>query len=189
MLLLVLGLALFLGTHLMTRARARRAGLVAALGEGRYKGLYSLASALGLALTIYGYAHAPTVALWAPPVWTRHLAIALMWPAFVLVVAAYLPGHIRAKAKHPMLAGVKIWASAHLLANGDLASVVLFGSFLAWAVAARILLKRQERAEGAPRRAASWQNDAVALVLGSVTYLLFGLFLHPILIGVPAFPF
>ena len=112
-----------------------------------------------------------------------------MLPAFVLLVATYLPGNIRAKLKHPMLVAVKLWAFAHLLANGDLKSILLFGSFLAWAVIARIGLKRQERREGRAPQTASWRNDVLALVIGTVLYGLFGSVLHPILIGVPAFRF
>jgi uncharacterized membrane protein len=185
--LLILGLALFLGGHLFTRFRDARARLIARFGEGPYKLGYSALVAVGLALTIYGYGHAARIEVWSPPGWTRHVAITLMWPAFVLLVATYLPGHIRAKAKHPMVAAVKIWASGHLIANGDLASIVLFGTFLAYAVLARILLQRAERAEGPPPRPASWPYDVAALALGSAIYVLFGLYLHPILIGVPAF--
>ncbi|GBD48581.1 NnrU family protein [Methylopila sp. Yamaguchi] len=187
MAILAFGLALFLGTHLFTRAAGLRAALVARLGETGYKGLYSLASAVGLAAIIYGYSHAPAVALWSPPGWTRHIPITLMWPAFVLLLAAYLPGKIRERAKHPMLAAVKLWAFSHLCANGDLPSVLLFGGFLAYGVIARILLKRHERAHGAPARRGSWQNDVVAVALGTVLYALFGAFLHAVLIGVPAF--
>lgn len=189
MLLLILGIALFLGAHLVTRARGVRAGLIASFGEGGYKAAYSLVSLAGLVLIVIGWRAAPYVELWSPPVWTRHLTILLMWPVFVLLASYRLPGHIRAKAKHPMLAAVKLWATAHLIANGDLASVLLFGSFLAWGVVARIGLKRQERAEGAPARPASWQNDVVALVIGTALYLLFGFFLHPLLIGREAFVF
>ncbi|MDR4305073.1 NnrU family protein [Chelatococcus sambhunathii] len=187
MLLLVLGLAVFIGAHLFTRARGVRAGLIARLGEGPYKGLYSLVSLIGLVLIVLGWRTAPYVELWSPPVWTRHLAPLLVWPAFVLIFSAHLPGHIRAKAKHPMLAGLKLWATAHLIANGDLASVILFGSLLAYGVVARIALKRDERAHGAPARPASWQNDVIAAVIGTAAFLLFGAFLHPLLIGKPAF--
>lgn len=187
MILLVLGLALFIGAHLLTRARGVRAGLIEKVGEGAYKGLYSIASLAGLVLIVFGWQAAPYVEIWSPPAWTRHVTILLMWPVFVLLAAYRLPGHIRAKTKHPMLAAVKLWATAHLIANGDLASILLFGGFLAWAVAARIGLKRQERATGAPPRPASWQNDVIALVIGTAIYLLFGSFLHPLLIGKPAF--
>ncbi|MFD1702626.1 NnrU family protein [Methylopila henanensis] len=190
MIFLLLGLALFLGGHIFTRARGRRAALIARLGEGGYKGFYSLVSAAGLALVVYGYATAPFVPLWTPPAWTRHIPITLMLPAFILLVAAYLPGHIRAKAKHPMLAALKLWAAGHLAANGDLASVLLFGGFLAYGVVARILIKREARAHGEPARGpADGRNDVVAVALGAVVYALFGVFLHPILIGVPAFTF
>ena len=187
MLLLVLGLALFLGAHLFSRARGVRAGVIASLGEGGYKLAYSLLSLAGLALVVLGWRSAPYVELWSPPNWTRHLTILLMWPAFVLIVSTYLPGHIRARAKHPMLAAVKLWATAHLVANGDLASVVLFGSLLAWAVFARIALKRAERGEGRVAPPASWQNDVIAVAIGTALYGLVGAFLHPILIGKPAF--
>lgn len=187
MLLLILGLALFLGAHLLTRARGVRAGLIASIGDGPYKIAYSLVSLAGLVLIVIGWRAAPYVELWSPPVWTRHITITLMWPVFVLLVATYLPGHIRAKAKHPMLAAVKLWATAHLISNGDLASVVLFGSLLAYAVFARIALKRAERVEGPVARPASWQNDVVALLIGTIVYGLFGAFLHPLLIGKPAF--
>jgi uncharacterized membrane protein len=188
MFLLCLGLGLFLAAHLFTRARARRDALIARIGETPYKIAYSLISLAGLALVVVGYGHAPYVEVWSPPAWTRHVAVTLMWPAMILLVAAYLPGRIQAKTKHPMLAALKLWATAHLVANGDLASIVLFGSLLAYGVAARIALKRRERAEGArPRALGSWQNDVVAVVLGTVVYGLFGAFLHPLLIGKPAF--
>ncbi|MFC3693283.1 NnrU family protein [Chenggangzhangella methanolivorans] len=187
MALLILGLALFLGAHLVTRARGVRAGLIARFGEGGYKAAYSLVSLAGLVLIVIGWQAAPYIEIWSPPAWTRHVVILLMWPVFVLLAAYRLPGHIRARAKHPMLAAVKLWATAHLIANGDLASMLLFGSFLAWGVVARIGLKRQERATGAPPRPASWQNDVIALVIGTAIYLLFGTFLHPLLIGRPAF--
>jgi uncharacterized membrane protein len=187
MTLLILGVVVFIGAHLLTRARGLRAALIARLGEAPYRIGYSLVSALGLVLIVAGWRAAPYVELWSPPAWTRHVTILLMWPVFVLIFSAYLPGHIRAKAKHPMLAGVKLWAAAHLISNGDLASVILFGSLLAWGVAARVLLKRAERREGPPPRPASWQNDIVAIVIGTAVYALFGAFLHPLLIGKPAF--
>lgn len=189
MLLLVLGLALFLGAHLFTRVRGARAGLIASFGEGPYKIGYSLLSLAGLVLIVLSWQAAPYLVLWSPPNWTRHLSILLMWPAFVLIVSTYLPGHIRARAKHPMLAAVKLWATAHLISNGDLASLVLFGSLLAWAVIARIALKRAERIEGRRIPPASWQNDVIAVVIGTALYGLFGTFLHPMLIGKPAFGF
>jgi uncharacterized membrane protein len=122
---------------------------------------------------------------------TRHLALPLVWIAFVVLPAAYLPGRIRRAVKHPMLASVKIWAFAHLLANGDLGSVILFATLLAWAVVARISAKHRDEAlpHGAPlAEPAGWRNDILAVVIGTVVYLVFLYWLHPLLIGVPALP-
>ena len=199
MLLLILGLVLFLGTHAFSMARAKRARVVGEVGEGRYKLAYTLASLLGLVLIAYGfhlYRQSGYIAVWDPPVWTRHLSLLLTALAFVALASAYLPGHIRARAKHPMLLAVKIWATAHLLANGDLGSILLFGSFLAWAVAARISAKRRALAPGAvaaqhagPAVApAGWRNDALAVVIGLGVWFAFAKYLHPLLIGVVAWP-
>ncbi|MCB5176829.1 MULTISPECIES: NnrU family protein [Microvirga] len=194
MTLLVLGLIVFLGTHAFSMARKSRASLVARLGEGPYKGLYSLLSLAGIVLISIGYGQyrgSGYIPVWDPPVWTRHLALLLVWFAFVFFVAAYLPGRIKRTLKHPMLAGVKVWALAHLLANGDLGSIVLFGSFLAWAVAARISVKRRDEAvpHGAPLEPpAGLRNDALAIAIGTVVYIAFVVWLHPLLIGVPVLP-
>jgi uncharacterized membrane protein len=188
MALLVLGIIVFFAPHVFTMVRGARAGVVARIGEGAYKGLYSLVSLAGLALLIYGFAAAPYVALWTPPTWARHLAIPLVWAAFVLATAAYLPGAIQRGAKHPMLAGIKLWAFAHLLANGDLAGVLLFGSFLVYGVIDRIAVKRRALIEGAPQRVGSLRNDILAVVVGTVAFLVFGLYLHPLLIGRVAIP-
>ena len=194
MAILVLGLAIFLGTHAFTTARGPRAALVARLGEGPYKGLYSLLSLLGIVLIAVGfgrYRAGGYVDLWSPPVWTRHLALLLMWPAWVMVVAAYLPGRIKRTLKHPMLAGVKVWALAHLIANGDLGSILLFGSILAWAVLARISAKRRDevRDHAGPAAApAGARNDVLAVAIGTAIYLAFLLRLHLWLIGVPLLP-
>jgi uncharacterized membrane protein len=194
MTLLILGLALFLGTHAFTMARGSRAAAVARLGEGPYKGLYSLLSLAGIVLISVGYGQYRAdgyVPVWEPPVWTRHLALLLVWFAFVAFAAAYLPGRIKTRLKHPMLAGVKIWALAHLLANGDLGSILLFGSFLAWAVAARISAKRRDEVvpHGGPAAPPSgWRNDILALAVGTAAYLAFAFWLHPWLIGVAVVP-
>jgi uncharacterized membrane protein len=174
--------------------RKPRAALIGRIGEGPYKGLYSLLSLAGVVLIAIGfgrYRAAGYVPVWDPPVWTRHLALLLVWVAFVCLAAAYLPGRIKQALKHPMLAGVKIWALAHLLANGDLGSILLFGSVLAWAVAARISAKRRDEAKphGAPLEPpAGWRNDALAVALGTAAYVVFAIWLHPALIGVPALP-
>jgi uncharacterized membrane protein len=192
--LLVLGLVVFLGTHVFSMARQPRAAVIRKIGEGPYKGLYSLLSLAGIVLISVGYGQyrqAGYVPVWDPPVWTRHLALLLVWFAFVFVAAAYLPGRIRRTLKHPMLAGVKVWALAHLLANGDLGSILLFGAILAWAVAARISVKRRDEAvpHGAPLEPPSGlRNDALAVAIGTVAYLAFVVWLHPLLIGVPVLP-
>jgi uncharacterized membrane protein len=192
--LLILGLVVFLGSHAFSMARGPRAALVAKLGEGPYKGLYSLVSLAGIVLIAIGYGQYRQVGyipVWDPPVWTRHLALLLVWVAFVCFAAAYLPGRIKRHLKHPMLAGVKIWALAHLIANGDLGSILLFGSFLAWAVVARISVKRRDEAveHGAPSGSSlNLRNDALAVVVGTVAYIAFAVWLHPALIGVAVLP-
>jgi uncharacterized membrane protein len=195
MLILILGLVIFLGTHVFTMRREARAAAIARLGEGPYKGLYSLVSFVGLVLIVWGFgryrAH-DWIDIWYPPVWTRHLSLLLVWAAFVCLAAAYLPGRIKRALKHPMLAAVKIWALSHLLANGDLGSILLFGSILAWAVMARISVKRRRdevRDHGGPlAEPAGWRNDILALVAGSVLWFAFARWLHPLLIGVPVLP-
>ena len=193
MTLLVIGLVIFLGVHSFSMARGARASLIARIGEGPYKGLYSLVSLAGIVLIAIGYGQyraSGYIPVWDPPVWTRHLALLLVWIAFILVAAAYLPGRIKARLKHPMLAGVKIWALAHLLANGDLGSILLFGSFLVWAVLARISAKRRDVAaqHGGTAVPAGWRNDVLAVVIGTAIYLAFVFWLHPWLIGVPVLP-
>ncbi|MGO4570981.1 NnrU family protein [Microvirga sp. 2TAF3] len=194
MTLLVLGLILFLGTHAFSMARNPRAAIIMKIGEGPYKGLYSLLSLAGIVLIAIGfgrYRQAGYIPVWDPPTWTRHLALVLVWFAFVAVTAAYLPGRIKRGLKHPMLAGVKIWAFAHLIANGDLGSILLFGSFLVWAVLARISAKNRDVAaeHGAPTNAPSdFRNDALAVVIGTAAYLVFLIWLHPLLIGVSVLP-
>jgi uncharacterized membrane protein len=193
MALLILGLVLFLGMHAFTMARGPRKAAIAKLGENGYKGAYSLCSLVGIVLVSMGYGEyraSGYVQVWWPPLFTRHLALLLMFPVFVLFPAVYLPGHIKARARHPMLVGVMLWALAHLLANGDLGSSLLFGGFLAWAVTARISLERRDVSPLAPARAvaarpASWRNDALAVAIGIVSYLAFVFWLHPLLIGVP----
>jgi uncharacterized membrane protein len=186
MLILILGIVLFLGSHTLTTLRQRRAGLIARIGEGPYKGLYSLVALAGFALIVWGFSRyraGDWVQLWTPPHWTRHITILLMWFAFVALAASgRAPGRIRGWLRHPMLVGVKIWALAHLLANGDLGGVLLFGSFLAWAVYDRIAVKRRGDV-GAPRVATFTRADAVAVGAGTVAYVAM-IFLHPVLIGV-----
>lgn len=188
--ILVLGIAVFFAAHAFTMWRTPRAALLARWGEGPYKLAYSAVSALGLFLIVWGFGRYRAMGLipvWDPPTWTRHLALLLMIPAVILLVATYAPGAIKRRAKHPMLAAIKIWAVAHLLANGDLGSIVLFGSFLIWAVVARIAVKR--RADQPPPIAPGWRtNDWIAVAAGLAAYGLFAAYLHPLLIGVSVAP-
>ena len=187
---LVIGLALFIGAHVFATIRKPRADVVARIGEGPYKGLISVASLLGLVLIVYGFAAYRAhgyIAIWDPPPWTRHVTVALMWPAIVCVTAAYIRGNIKRALKHPMLVGVKLWAAAHLIANGDLGSIVLFGAILAWAVYDRITLKRRTDPGAPPLPEGGWRNDVIAVVVGTLLYLALGFWFHPYVIGVPAF--
>ena len=192
MTLLILGLVLFIGVHSIAIVSvAARNHLAQVLGLNAWRAAYSLVSLAGFTLLVMGYMEArqSPVLVYAPPLWTRHVAFALMLPVFPLIFAAYLPGAIKAKLKHPMLAAVKIWALAHLLANGMLADLVLFGGLLAWAVVTRISLKRRgQRPLMMPLPAPSRVNDVVAVVLGLAVYALMLFWLHRVLIGVPLIP-
>src|SRR5215475_16193764 len=185
---MILGLVLFLGAHTLTTARELRAGLVGAIGESGYKIGYALVSLAGLALVVWGFAQYRAtggVPIWSPPMALKHLNIALMLPAVILIVAAYLRGRIYKAVKHPMLAGVKLWAFGHLLANGDLGGIILFGSFLGWAVYDRISLKRRGDAGGPPIPVGGVLNDVIAVAVGVVVYLALAFAFHPVVIGVP----
>ncbi len=184
------GLVLFIGTHLLTTRREVRAALIARLGEGGYKGLYSVASIVGVVLIGWGfgtYRATGWVDIWYPPAWTRHITVALMWIASICVVAAYSPGRIKTTLKHPMLVGVKVWAFAHLVSNGDLGSIILFGSILGWAVFDRISLKRRTDPGGPVIPVGGRRQDVIALIGGTILYLLLGFLFHPLVVGVPAF--
>ena len=186
MTILILGIIVLIGVHFVPAFPDLRDSLMARLGRNGYRALFSVVSLLGLALVVWGFAKAPVVQIWAPPVWTRHLALLLMLPVFPLLLAAYLPGKIKAKVRHPMLAAIKFWALAHLIANGDLASIILFGSFLAYAVVDRILVKRRGGAELvlAVSEAEARRNDLISLGAGLALYVAFLFWLHPLLIGV-----
>jgi uncharacterized membrane protein len=187
---LIVGLVLFLGVHSVSIVSPLgRNSMAQRLGENGFKGLYTLVSFAGLALIVWGYglARQAPVLLYTPPSGLRHLSALLMLPVFVLLLAAYLPGRIRRAARHPMLLAVKFWALAHLLANGTLADVLLFGGFLAWAVADRISVKRREAAgllRSAPTAPAKPGNDAIALIGGLVLYGVFAFWVHGWLFGV-----
>jgi uncharacterized membrane protein len=187
---LILGLIAFIAPHVFVTRRDARAALTAQIGEGRYKVLFSVVSIIGIGLVWWGFARYRAtgwVDVWFPPAWMRHVTVALMWPSIICVVAAYIPGNIKRKLKHPMLVGVKLWAFAHLLANGDLGSIILFGAVLAWAVYDRITLKRRNDAGAPAIPIRGWGNDIAAIVVGTLVYLAIGFVFHPLLIGVPAF--
>ena len=189
--LLVLGLVLFIGAHSVRMfAGGWRDAQIARLGEGRWKAGYSLVAATGLGLVIWGYgmARPDSPLLWGAPIWTRHLAALLTLPAFVLLVAAYVPGsHIKATIGHPMVAGVKLWALAHLFANGNLAGATLFGAFLVWAVANFACARRRDRIAGRSYPARGWSRDAMVIVIGLAAWVLFAFYGHVRLIGVRPF--
>lgn len=187
---LVLGMVLFLGTHLFARSEVWRPALIARLGKTAYRILFSIVSIGVLALIVYGFARYRAeewIDVWYPPLAMRHITLALMLPAVILLFAAFLPGHIRTWTRYPALLAVKIWAFAHLLANGDLGSIILFGGFLAWAVIARIMLKRAPPAAPEDSDGGGWTNDVIAVVFGVVAYAALGFVFHPVVIGVPVF--
>ena len=186
MLTLIIGLIIFLGIHSISIVNeAGRDQLALRLGEWPWKGVYSLIAIAGFILIIIGYGQArlQPVVIYTPPDWTHHLSMLLMLLAFVALIAAYVPGRISDLLKHPMLVAVKFWALAHLISNGTLADVLLFGGFLTWAVADRISMKRrtQRSIPKAPRMAV---NDVAVIVVGIGAYLVFAFWLHGRWIGV-----
>lgn len=190
---LILGLIVFLGVHALPMRPALRAGLIERFGAGAYKGAFSVISAVGFVLIILGYGKLQVLAgknpqIWEPPTWTAHLALVLMMFSMVLLVAAYVPSNIKRIVGHPMLAAIKVWAFAHLLANGDLASMILFGSFLAYAVVDRISIKRRQGAQTAKAAGGGLVGDLVVVVVGLALYAAFAFFLHERLIGVAPMP-
>ena len=188
---LLLGLVLFLGVHsARIVANDARTRFIAQRGEGLWKGLYSLASVLGFVLILWGYGQArlnPNV-LWASPVWARHLASLLNLVAFVLVVAAYVPRNgIKSRLHHPMVLGVKAWALAHLLANGNLADVILFGGFFVWAVLGFRAARARDRTAGTPAPVGTRRGTITVLVVGVLAWAVFAFWAHGLLIGVRPF--
>ena len=186
--LLILGLVLFLGLHsVRIVAEDWRGAQIQRLGEPAWKGLYSVASVVGLGLIVWGYGEArlmPTV-LWSTPVWTRHLAALLMLLAFVLLVAAYVPGNaLKARLQHPMVLGVKAWALAHLLANNTLADVLLFGSFLVWAV---LDFRSARRRPVAASVSSGLLPTVVTVAVGAVAWGVMAFWAHGWLFGVRPF--
>ncbi|MFN3657913.1 MAG: NnrU family protein [Pseudolabrys sp.] len=186
---LIVGLAVFHANHLFVTFRGARASAIERLGMNGYRVVFSLVSLLGLVLIVSGYSEYRAqewIDLWSPPAFMRHVTVGLMLISVILTVAVFIPSRIKARTQHPMLASVKIWAFAHLLSNGDLGSVLVFGTFLAWAVYARIAAKRRTDFV-APVAPAGWGNDAIVVALGVVLYLALGYVFHPAVIGVPVF--
>lgn len=192
MMILIAGLIVFLIAHsVRIVADDWRTRQIARLGKGTWKGLYSVVSIVGLVMIVWGYglAREHPVDLWQPPVWTRHLASLVTLASFVLFAAAYVPRtRIKAALGHPMVLGVKLWALAHLLANGRLADVALFGTFLVWAVLDFSAAKRRDRSVGRTYEAAPGvARDAIAVVIGIGAWAAFAFHLHGVLIGVRPF--
>ena len=188
---LILGLIIFLGVHsLRMVAEGWRTQTRARIGEGAFKGIYSVLSILGFALLVWGFsvARQTPVQVWSPPVAMRHVAALLTLVSFILLTAAYVPGNgIKSRLHHPMVLGVKAWALAHLLANGNVAHMVLFGSFLAWAIWNFVASRRRDRLTGVQYPAGSGGATAITVVFGVGAWLAFALVLHGWLIGVRPF--
>jgi uncharacterized membrane protein len=185
--MLVLGLVLFFAIHSVSIVNDPwRNRMAAKIGEWPWKGLYALISIVGFALIVrgYGLARLDPVVLYAPPPWLGPLAMVLLVPVFPLLLAAYLPGRIQTAARHPMLVATQLWAVAHLLVNGMLADVLVFGAFLVWAILDHASMKhRTQRA--IPHLAPSEANDLLVVAGGLALYAGFVLWLHGWLIGVP----
>lgn len=186
---LLLGLIIFIGIHAFTLAREPRAALIGRLGQTGYKLAYSALSLAGFLILWWGYGayrSSGYIPVWDAPVWTRHIALLVMLPVFPMLLAAYLPGRIRSTLKHPMILAVKTWALAHLLANGDLGSIVMFGAFLVWAVLAFMSMRRRTVDNGllVPLPPARPVNDIIAVVGGLAIYVAFVMGFHRTLIGV-----
>ena|SRR5579859_1421983 len=184
---LALGLLLFLGIHsIRIFADDWRERQIARFGKQAWRGLYSLLSIAGTVLIVIGFGRAgPQESWWVAPAFMRHVTALLVLPAFILIAAAYVPAnHFKAKIGHPMLAGTKLWAFAHLLVNSQPRDILLFGAFLVWAIADFVASRRRDRAAGTTYPAGSFKGDVITLVVGIVAWALFAFYLHKALIGV-----
>ncbi len=188
MLVLILGLVLFIGAHsVRIVADDWRTAMLERLGEGRWKGIYSLVAIVGLVLIVWGYglARQEPVVLWYPPIWLKHTALLLNLVALIIFVASAVPaGKMKGRIRHPMVISVKVWAFAHLISNETLADVVLFGAFLVWAVLDFRSARQRDRATGAEPEFGPARNDAIAVAVGVVIWAAFTWFLHAWLFGV-----
>lgn len=190
-LVLISGLIVFFSAHAVRIvADDWRSAMIARTGEFGWKGLVGLVSLLGFGLIVWGYGltRAEPVALWLPPPWTRALAALLTLPAFVLLVAAYIPGNrLKARLGHPMVAGVMLWALAHLFANGNLADLLLFGSFLVWAAFSFRAARQRDQAAALSYPAGPLSRTVIVIAVGIATWAIFTTMLHVPLIGVRSF--
>jgi len=189
---MVLGLLVFFGVHAVPMYPEQRTRLTERLGGIGYQVAFAVASLIGLILIGQGYGSARAGGwnpqIWVPPVWTSHIALLLMIPAIIAIVAADVPSRIRTVLKHPMLVAIKLWAVAHLLANGDLASMVLFGGFLAWAIVDRISVKRRVSLGPLGTKDGGLVGDLTAVGVGLAAYVAFLFYLHNWLFGVWPLP-
>lgn len=185
--ILILGLVVFIANHLFVTFRGARAAAIANLGKPVYHALFGLVSLVGLALIVWGFAEyraTQWTPIWTPPAFMHHVTVGLMLIASILLAAYGIPSHIKARVRHPLITAVKVWAFAHLLSNGDLGSMIMFGSLLAWAVYASITAR--SRTDVAPPAVPSgWVNDVAVLLAGVVIFFALALWFHPHVIGVP----
>ena len=191
LLILVTGLVLFLGMHAVRIPdEQRRAGMIARWGKNKYRGIYTAVSIAGLVLIVYGYGQArlDPIFVWSPPAATRHIAALLMLFSMILLAACYVPmNHIKARLQHPMTLAVKVWALAHLLSNGTLADILLFGSFLAWAVLLFKSARKRAIPMGFSGDGPTQVGTMMTVVVGVLAWLVFAAWLHVQLIGVSPF--
>jgi uncharacterized membrane protein len=191
MIIMIAGLIVFLGVHsLRIFADGWRTAQIARMGRLPWRGVYSLVSLAGFGLIVWGFgmARREPVLIWSPPLFLHHAMALLVLIAFILVAATYVPGNgIKARVGHPMLAGVKIWALAHLLANGSLNDIILFGAFLVWAIVLFAVSRRRDRAAGVSYPALGAGRTILTVVIGVAAFLVFAFYGHALLIGVSPF--
>lgn len=187
--ILILGLVLFVANHVFTVFRGARAAAMARLGKPVYHALYGGVSLVGVALIVWGFADyraGEWVQIWSPPAFMRHITLGLMLIAAILLMAAFFPSHIKARTKYPLLAAVVVWAFAHLLANGDLGGMLMFGTLLAWAAYARIAAEYRTDV-ALPAAPKTWGGDVLVVIAGVALYLALGFWFHPHVIGLMVF--
>lgn len=170
---LITGLVIFVAVHFIPLNSELRARMISRMGEGAYKGVFSLLSIIGFYLIVSGKAHAPTLVVWNPPAWSEWLTIVMMFVAITLIVAAYMPSDIKRVIAHPMLWGVVAWSVAHLVSNGDVASIILFSGFAIFAIVSIIASAKKAKPEGqqADKKVTlNWRKNITVVALGAVVY-------------------